>query len=62
MPDEKPNPLVQHLMKLVDGRQQSEVAKIALLHEISNTANKILAELTLANEQRAELVERARAK
>ncbi len=49
-------------MKLVDGRQQSEVAKISLLHEISNTANKILAELTLANEQRAELVERARAK
>ena len=49
-------------MNLVEGRQQAEVAKIAVLHEIARGLEAILDELVKANEQRAELVERARAR
>ena len=49
-------------MSLVEGRQQAEVAKIALLHEISRKAGEIVAELKSANVHLDELLERARAK
>ena len=62
MTEERPNPLASHLMSLVEGRQQAEVAKIALLHEISRKAGEIVAELKSANVHLDELLERARAK
>ncbi len=62
MAEEKPNPLASHLMNLVEGRQQAEVAKLALLGEISSTAGEILAEIRALRADLQEDRERARAR
>lgn len=60
MSEEKPNQMVQHLLRMVTGREQAEVAKLALLGEISSKAGEILGELKSVNAQLGELLERAR--
>lgn len=60
MAEEKPNPITAHLLNLVQGRQQTEVAKLTLLtqlHEKLVQVEKLLARMEPALN---EIVERSR--
>lgn len=57
MAEEPPNPLTTHLLQAIQGRQQGEIAKVALLTALASAAEAVLVELKKGNEQRAELLE-----
>ena len=58
--EEKPNPLTAHLLQLVQGRQQGEVAKLTLLSSINEKLDEQLTELRSIRAALDELTERAR--
>lgn len=45
MDEEKPNPLTTHLLNLVQGRQQAEVAKLTILTQIAESLKQAVARL-----------------
>ncbi len=60
MADEKPNPLTAHLLNLVQGRQQTEVAKLTLLGKIAESTQEVSQRLCSIEVRLDELVERSR--
>ena len=62
MAEEQINPLTASLLQLVQGRQQSEVAKLTLLHSIASDLKDSRKELTAIAAHLAELLEREKAK
>ena len=60
MADEKPNPLAQHLMGLVEGRQQAEVAKLTILTHLLEETIAIRAGVAELHTAVAELIERTK--
>ncbi len=60
METDKPNPLTQHLMSLVEGRQQAEVAKLTLLTQLLEQSKACHAELGKLQTAVAELIERTK--
>lgn len=57
MAEEQPNPLMGALLHMVQGRQEGEIAKVALLSQLVGRIEAVLVELKKGNEQRAELLE-----
>lgn len=60
MADEEPNPMMVHIMNLVEGRQQGELAKLSILTQIAGTLTEIRDKLTKANNLLIELNERTK--
>ena len=60
MAETEPNPLTAHLLQLVQGRQQGEVAKLTLLSSITEKLDEQLTELRSIRAAVDELAERSR--
>lgn len=58
MPDEQQNPITKHLLNLVQGRQQTEVAKLALLTQIASSCEQVKELLETMKTELHELLER----
>lgn len=60
MDEPKPNPLTAHLLNMVQGRQQTEVAKLALLTQIAAGVERIAEHADKTEALLTELLERER--
>ncbi len=60
MAEEQPNPLIGHVMNLVEGRQQTELAKLTILTQIAEGLSAIHSQLQVMDKRLEELVERSR--
>lgn len=58
MDEEKPNPLTTHLLQLVQGRQQAEVAKLTLMTQITELLKLITERLAAVEARLNEINER----
>lgn len=58
--DEQPNPMFSHIMSLVEGRQQGELAKLSILTKIASSLEDIRDKLTKTNNLLIELNERTK--
>ena len=62
MAEQPPNPLTSHLLNMVQGRQQTELAKIALLTSLDRKLSEAVVELKSIGEQLDEVLERTKGK
>ena len=62
MAEPEPNPLTQHLLRMVQGREQTEIAKLSLLTAIAGKLDETIHELKSVGEQLDELLERTKGK
>lgn len=60
MAEDEPNPLMAHIMSLVEGRQQGELAKLSILTQMASALTEIRAKLDKTNNLLIELNERTK--
>jgi len=58
--EEQPNPLIAHIMSLVEGRQQGELAKLSILTQMASELVAIREKLDKTNNLLIELNERTK--
>lgn len=62
MAEQPPNPLMRNLLNMVQGREQTELAKLSLLTALDGKLSEAIFELKSVGEQLDELLERAKGK
>lgn len=60
MDEDKPNPLTTHLLALVQGRQQAEVAKLTIMTQIAASLEEAVKHLATMETKLDKLVERTK--
>jgi len=58
VPAEEPNPMTQHLLGAIEGRQQAELAKISIMGKIAGTLVELQDTLERMEKQNAEIIDR----